>query len=176
MNGKGGVGKSTLCNLVYLALKDAGKAVYLRDLDPQQTLGDTIENDCEESEADFILVDSPPAIDDSSLVSAIKKADRLIMPIKSDPYSVPVTVSSSEVVARLIKKGAKAYGVHNDVEKGTNFSKAAPEVLKESLKVPLLSVEIPHRQSIKRAALAGWGTLEPEVRESVFKLALEIIA
>jgi len=162
VNGKGGVGKSTLCNLVYLALKDAGKAVYLRDLDPQQTLGDTIENDCEESEADFILVDSPPAIDDSSLVSAIKKADRLIMPIKSDPYSVPVT--------------AKAYGVHNDVEKGTNFSKAAPEVLKDSLKVPLLSVEIPHRQSIKRAALAGWGTLEPEVRESVFKLALEIIA
>lgn len=178
VNGKGGVGKSTLCYLLHLGLKEAGKTVFVKDLDPQQTLGQFMgdQEGMTEDEADFVLVDSMPVIDNPTVKDAIQKADILIVPCSADPFTLAVTISSSQVVKDLKDENARAFGVLNDVEKGTRLSLTAPEILKENLKVPFLDVQIPHRQSIKRAALEGWGGLDQEVREAVFKLALEIIA
>lgn len=177
VNGKGGVGKSTLCYLLSLALKEAGKSVFVKDLDPQQSLGQYFsEQEFTEDSAEFILVDSMPVINDPIVKEAIARADCSIVPCSPDPFSLAVTISSSEVVKNLMRADAKAFGVLNDVETGTNLSKAAPEILRENLHIPLLPVQIPHRQAIKRAAFDGWKGLDQDVREAVFKLALETIA
>jgi len=178
INGKGGVGKSTLCYLMALALREAGKSVGINDLDPQKTLSTIIdfEKDGIGEEGDFLLIDTMPNLQNRDVLDAIKAADRIVIPCTPDPFALPVTISTAEVVKELKRESAKAFVALNQMQAGTRLGVAAPTALRQHLAFPILNTEIGYRQSIKRVSAEGWGKLDREVKESVLKLAVEVIS
>ena len=178
VSGKGGAGKSTLCFLTALSLRDAGKAVTVDDRDPQGSVSSWIDverDGISNGGGEFTLVDTRPAIDHKSVKRAIEEADRIVMPCTPSPGDITAVRATVEVVRGLMKKGAKASLVLNMVKPRTNFAEDAPALL-ESMGVPLMNTQIPDRQSIQRAVLLGWGALDSKTQGTIFKLALEILS
>ena len=91
VNGKGGVGKSSLCFLTALGLREAGMTVSVEDLDPQQSISAWIdtERDGISEKGEFHLIDTRPAIDNETVHGAISRADRIIMPCTCLLYTSP---------------------------------------------------------------------------------------
>ena len=178
VNGKGGVGKSTLCYLMALALREAGKEVGILDRDPQETLAGIIraKHDDIGEAGEFLLIDTAPNLLAEEVAATIKEADRIVIPCTPDPFALPVTISSAQAIAELKRKKAKAFVVLNQMQSGTKLGIAAPAVLRKALSLPMLNTEIGFRHSIKRVSAEGWGKLDREVKESVLKLALEVIS
>ena len=92
------------------------------------------------------------------------------MPCSPDPLDLPVSVSSSEVISKLKREDAKAFAVLNNFEPRTNLGIAAPEMLENHLSIPLMSIYVPRRHSVKRAKplMAGEG-LGSDVKEGRFE-------
>lgn len=178
VSGKGGVGKSTLCYLMALALREAGKDVGVLDLDPQRTLSSIIdfEKDGIGEEGEYQLVDTMPNLEDSNVLDTVKTSDRIIIPCTPDPFALPVTVSTSQVVNELKTKEAKACVALNQMQPRTRLSSSAPIALNQHLDIPILKTEVGYRQSIKRVSAEGWAMLDREVKESVLKMALEVVS
>jgi len=181
VNGKGGVGKSTLCYLVGLSLRDAGKRVSVADLDPQGSITSWVNEERDgiilspEREGDFHLVDTRPAIDDESVHGAIAQADCIVMPCTPSPGDITTARATADVVQRFKKPEAAFCAVLNMVKGATNAAKDAPEVF-AALGVPLIESSLPDRQCIQRSVLLGWKALDPRTQSSVFKMALEIVS
>jgi chromosome partitioning protein len=177
VNGKGGVGKSTLCYLIALGLIEAGKTVSIEDLDPQQSLTSWLdpERDGLVDDGECRLIDTRPAIDDATVHDAITRADRILLPCSPSPGDITAARASVEVVRRFISDDAKAYVVLNMVKPNTNLSKDAPEVL-EMLGLPVVRAIVPDKQCIQRSVLQGWKALDPPTQTTVLKLALEVLA
>jgi chromosome partitioning protein len=177
VNGKGGVGKSSLCYLTALGLREAGKTVSIEDLDPQKSISAWInaERDGITGEGEFHLIDTRPAIDSESVHDAISRADRIIMPCTPSPGDLSAAKATLDVVNQFKRPEAKVFMALNRVRPGTNFSKEAPEIL-EALGVPLLQNSIPERQSIQKAVLFGWKALDAATQASVFKLTIETVS
>jgi len=177
VNGKGGVGKSTLCFLTALGIREAGKSVTIEDLDPQRSISAWIneERDGIGAGGEFTLIDTRPAIDDESVHDAISRADRIIMPCTPSPGDLTAARATLDVVKKFKKRGSKIYVALNCVRPGTNFSQDAPEVL-EQLGAPLLNSNIPDRQCIQRAILLGWRAMDADTQARVLKLTIEMIS
>ena len=178
VSGKGGVGKSSLCFLTALSLRDAGKAVVVDDRDPQKSVSSWIDGERDgfaSGGGEFTLIDTRPAIDHKSVKRAIEEADRIVIPSTPSPGDITAARATVEVVQSLMKKGAKASLVLNMVKANTNFAEDAPALL-ESLGIPLMNTRIPDRQSIQRAVLLGWKALDSKTQGTIFKLALEILS
>ena len=64
INGKGGAGKTTTAILVAMALREAGHAAAVRDLDPQQTATRWLADNPEllDPAAPIQLLDTPPRL------------------------------------------------------------------------------------------------------------------
>lgn len=178
VNGKGGVGKSTFCFLTALGLKEAGKAVSVEDLDPQQSLTAWINKERDgigREGGDFTLIDTRPAIDDDSVHDAISRADRIIMPSSPSPGDLMGMKNTLEIVEKFKQPKSKVFVALNSVHPGTIFSQTAPEVLKR-LGASVLSSSIPERQCIQRAIIKGWKALDPDTQAKVFKLTIEMVS
>lgn len=177
VNGKGGVGKSSLCFLTALGLREAGMTVSVEDLDPQQSISAWIdtERDGISEKGEFHLIDTRPAIDNETVHGAISRADRIIMPCTPSPGDLTAAKATLNVVNEYKQKDAKVFMALNRVKPGTNFTKDAPDILK-SLGVPLLQNAMPDRQSIQKAVLAGWKAIDPATQAIIFKLTIETIS
>lgn len=182
--GKGGVGKSTLCYLVGLGLKEAGKTVAIEDRDPQKSIsswvdperdGISIVQPGEQWGGEFRLIDTRPAIDDESVLDAIRTVGGVVMPCSPSPGDVSTVRATIEVVQSLKQPEATASLVLNKVVPGTILSQEAPEMLRE-LGAPLLTTQLPERQGVQRAVLLGWKALDAKTQGTVLKLALEVLA
>ena len=182
VNGKGGVGKSTLCYLVGLALQDAGKRVRIVDRDPQKSISAWIrpERDgitLEETEGvNCTLVDTRPTLDDSTIPETIREATHVVLPCSPSPGDVTTIGATAAVVREFLAPGAKAMIALNMVKAKTILAEDAPELLREQIGLPVLKTAIPDRQCIQRAILSGWKGLDPETQTEFFKLALEVTA
>lgn len=176
LQGKGGVGKSTLAFLFALTLQKAGRAVGIRDLDPQKSLTawltDTEGFDLRE-DGDIIIIDSPPRIDDPLVLSAICEADRILIPTTPSPAELATLRHSAGVVASNLKPGAKAWVVFNRVKKATTYGK---NLVSLSSNLPLAAAKnsISDREVYKHVLLDGWSALDGAAKEEVMNLALEI--
>ena len=178
VSGKGGVGKSSLCFLTALSLRDAGKEVSVDDRDPQKSVSSWIDlerDGISDGGGEFTLIDTRPSIDHKCVIQAISEADRIVMPCTPSPGDITAARATVEVVLGLMKKGAKAALVLNMVKGGTNFAEDAPDLLK-AMGVPVMNTQIPDRQSIQRAVLLGWRALDSKTQGIIFKLALEILS
>ena len=178
VSGKGGVGKSTLCYLTGLSLRDAGKTVSIDDRDPQRSVSSWIDHERDgftAPGAQFNLIDTRPALDDQSVSRAIQEADRVIMPCTPSPADITSARATIEVVRSLMREGARAYVVLNMTKPGTNFSAEAPEMLR-SLSTSVMNTEVPERQCIQRAVLLGWRALDSRTQGTILKLTLEVLS
>lgn len=178
INGKGGVGKSTLCFLVGLALVDAGRAVAVEDLDPQQSITAWIKPERDglnaSNASDCLLIDTPPILDHEAVKAAAERATHIVLPCSPSPGEVTAIGGSAAVVRGFMKPEAKAMIVLNRFKARTILAEDAAEVLNAQIGFPVLQTRIPDRQCIQRAVLSGWEALDAETQTEVFKLALEI--
>jgi chromosome partitioning protein len=178
--GKGGVGKSTLCYLVALSLREAGKTVSLLDVDPQKSASAWIDRKRDgitERGGDLTLVDTPPTLNHEGVLEAIKVADRVIVPCSPSPACLTALGATSEVVRRLLKPGAKAFFVLNMVVPRTHLTLDAPEFLNgQNFGIPLLNTMIVDRQCVQASVLRGWSALDDQAQGNFLKLSLEILS
>ena len=178
INGKGGVGKSTLCFLVALALGDAGKNVSISDRDPQKSLSAWIKPERDgingAEHTDCLLIDTRPTLDDSSIKQTIGESSHIVLPCSPSPGDITTIGASVAVVREFMQPHAKAVIALNMVKAKTILAEDAPELLRAQIGLPVLQTAIPDRQCIQRAILGGWRALDAETQTEVFKLALEI--
>jgi len=180
VNGKGGVGKSTLCFLTALGIKEAGKSVSVADLDPQQSISAWIDAERDgispgQEGGEFTLIDTRPAIEDQSVHDAISLADRIILPCTPSPGDLTALRASLDVVNEFRRGSSKVYVALNCVRPGTNLSKDAPDILRR-LGAPVLFPGIPDRQCIQRAILSGWGAMDADTQATVLSLTIEMVS
>jgi len=184
--GKGGVGKSTLCYLMALGLKQAGKQVVVEDRDPQKSItawvnperdgvGLVEASDDTAAAGGLHLVDTRPAIDDDSVLAAIGEADRLVVPCSPSPGDISAIGATLSVIGNLKRPDARVMVVLNKLRPGTILAQEARTLL-ESFGHPVLVTELPERQCVQKAVVQGWDALDPKTEGVVFKLAVEVIS
>jgi chromosome partitioning protein len=178
VQGKGGVGKSTLAFLFAVTLHKAGKAISVTDIDPQKSLTAWLaETDGfipkEDGAGEVTIIDTPPRIDDLAVIEAIKKADRIIIPTTPSPAEIATLRHSTSVVQSIMKKTAKAFVVFNRVKKSSTYGKNLAS-LSQQLSLPVAKNFITDREVYKHVLLDGWPELDSQAKEEVMNLALEI--
>lgn len=87
---KGGVGKSTLSILLYEALRKAGKSVAIRDWDTQGTSNKALrliqgEQANLTTTYDVVIYDTPPRLDHSATLDAVKNTDITLVVTSPSP-------------------------------------------------------------------------------------------
>ena len=188
VSGKGGVGKSTLCHLVALALANAGKTVAVEDRDPQKSISSWIDPGrdglrlCGEAEgvvqgggaAEFHLIDTCPFLREPSVHDAVRTSDVIVMPCTPSPGDITAARATIGLVDRLKKPAARAALVLNKVRAGTMLAQDAPAMLRE-LGAPVLATALGDRQPVQKAVLLGWAALDAKLQGEVFKLAFELL-
>lgn len=190
-NLKGGTGKSTVAfNLaVWLALN--GKTVKVFDLDPQSTLGDVIDIRQEDgyepvltvstsprgiknTKADEILVDIGTA-DTDAMRSAIKLADRIIVPVPPSQADIWSTQRFIKMVEDTCgkKKLPQLLGFVNraDTHIGVRETGEAEEALKILPNIDLIESRLYQRTAYRRSFSEGLAVFELEPKS---KAAAEI--
>lgn len=178
---KGGVGKSTLCLNVAVALHAAGHRVLLVDADPQATLvawaaraaelghdgppvvamtGTTLRRDLARVAEGFdvVIVDSPPRMATEAR-AAMLAADLVVLPVTpgaADLWAARETVAVLED-ARSLRPELRAVAVLNRADRTTLAKMAATAVA--DLGIEALDVTMAARVTIGEATLAGQGAV-----------------
>ena len=176
VQGKGGVGKSTLAFLFALALSKAGKSISVLDLDPQESLTAWLK-DTEGFEfarvGDITIIDTPPRIDDAHVLKAIAEADRIIVPATPSPAEISTLRHTAEIIARQKREKAKALIVFNRVKKTSTYGKNL-EALAQNLPLGVAKNSVSDREVYKHALLDGWSALDGTAKDEIMSLALEV--
>jgi len=177
ISGKGGVGKSTLCFLTALGIKEAGQTVSVEDLDPQLSITSWLDDSLiqKQGSADYHLIDTRPAIDAESVHDAIKRADTIILPCSPSPADLTAVKATLDVIAAMKNEETKVFVALNCVKPGTNLTSGAPELI-EDMGVALLNSAMPDRQCIQRATMQGWKALDSDTQTKTLKLTIATIS
>ena len=179
-NGKGGVGKTTVCVLLASALAEAGRRVAVLDADPQGTArawlreveGSKVSEYERGGEYDAVFVDTAPRLE--SLPSALAACDVAVLISSPSPGDLWTTRASAEAVKANLPKRAELRLLFNAVVGGTILSRDL-HGLADRIGVKALRSTISRRQCYQHAALLGWSALDAAAREEIFKAAIEII-
>ena len=178
VSGKGGTGKTTLAYLLTMALAKAGQSVAVDDIDPQASLSRLTDRASwrdPEAENTITIVDTPPQIDSPAVLREIGIADRILIPTTPSPMDLMAVRATMEVIEATKQSSAGAMVVLNRLRGGTSFGAAAESML-EDLHVPVATAIIPERQGIQRAMVLGWPSMDPQTRETLLALAIEVIS
>ena len=178
VSGKGGVGKSTLCYGVALALAQAGKAVSIEDLDPQESVSGWVDlerDQLEELGGEVVCIDTRPAIDDGSVTNAIREADVIVMPSTPSPADLTAGRATADVIRSHKRRKAKAIVVLNRMKRRTFFSEHAREVV-GALGIKPARTTIPERQCVQRLVLGGWMAMDLDTRAEFLRLSIELLS
>ena len=121
------MGKTTLAFLLGLVLQRAGRRVAFLDLDPQASLNGLLHlhdvQQLKETQAEFLIVDTPPRLESKEISEAIKQADVICIPMRPSPMDFGVTTNTAELVTRLKRPESRAIVLLNQLRKGTYWSR-----------------------------------------------------
>jgi cellulose biosynthesis protein BcsQ len=176
---KGGVGKSTLSLLLYEAFRQAEKAVYVQDWDPQGTstkaLGLIVgDQKITRQQADIVIWDTPPTLEHTATATAARSADIALVLTAPAPFDI----WEADEAARFVRdKNSEATVriVVNQFEKSTVLARLIHDSLKQ-VSAPSLSVMISDRQCYKHAGVQGWKALDAAAREEVLQFAVALLS
>lgn len=184
---KGGVGKSTLCLNVALALANDLK-VAIADLDPQGSLSDISDSftsltfiptpsrlsDLKALAFDLICVDTPPYLSDR-LHELFIISDVVIIPTKAGVFDALAIRRTVEMVKRAQgeNKSLKSGIVLNMVKAGSTLTGEAEQVL-SGYGLPILNTQISDRVAFTRSPLTG-GVSDGKAKQQITNLCTEII-
>lgn len=175
VNGKGGVGKTTVTMLLGSALLDAGQEVSVDDRDPQRsaTTACGIFGLPLGSSGNLVLIDTAPNIEHPGTLDAIRTADLVLLITTPSPLDLATTAAT----ARLIQEqrgGARPTRVlFNRVQTTNRFFAEMPEIAKE-LPFPAFKNFLAMRTPYQTAQLQGWKALTAAQREEVTRVATEV--
>ena len=174
VNGKGGVGKTTVSLLLAAALRKSGAAASLEDRDPQQTataicpaLGIPLAG------GQIILIDTAPRLDHASTLSAFRDADKVVLVTTPSPADLASTAATARVIQEERGRRQGVTVLFNNVQH--NRFEAIMESTASALPFPLASVHIRRRACYQAALVEGWMALTGEAREEIQQAALAVI-
>jgi chromosome partitioning protein len=187
---KGGVGKSTLCLNVALALAHDLK-VAIADLDPQGSLTDISDmftsvtfvptpqrlTELKAFPYDLICVDTPPYLSDR-LHDLFTVSDVVIIPTRAGVFDALAIRRTVEMVKRAQgeKPNLKAGIVLNMIKSGSTLTVEAEQVL-SGYDLPILTTQITDRVAFTRSPLTGgvFGGDDAKAKQQIANLCTEII-
>ena len=186
---KGGVGKSSLCYLVALALAKTGLAVQVEDRDPQRSLAAWVNPERDQLQlvgqggtpaeqagpADYRLIDTRPAFDLPCVHDAVREADLVVVPTTPSMADAAGIVAAMNMVESFRRPEARVAVVINRLRPNTVLGSQVEEVLREA-GVPLTGCQLPERQPIQRLPVLGWAALDRNSEREVLDLALNLVA
>ncbi|MDT7810652.1 MAG: chromosome partitioning protein [Acidobacteriaceae bacterium] len=180
-NGKGGSGKTTLSILLASALAEAGHSVAVKDCDPQATATRWI-NEVQKLRVaavgetyDALIIDTPPRLDSRELHESLAASDIVILVTSPSPADLWTSRDTVAAVSAHIREATKTRVLFNQVQSKTVLARELADMAGRIGLRPLNSV-IHRRQVYQHSALLGWKALNPEAREEILKVALEIAA
>ncbi len=185
VNGKGGVGKTTLSVMMALLYHELGKKTALLDNDPQKTASkwlDEIRENYKEAcpplavpgeSYDIVVIDTPPRLDSEEVVGAIKLANTVILLSSPSPADLWTTRETVKVVNSHIRPGSKGALLFNQVVGHTKLGREV-ETISEQIGMAALKNVIPRSQSFQHAAIYGLPALTANSRDALQRVALEI--
>lgn len=187
---KGGVGKSTLCLNVALALAHDLK-VGIADLDPQGSLTDISDMftsvtfvptpqrlpELKALPYDLICVDTPPYLSDR-LHDLFTVSDVVIIPTRAGVFDALAIRRTVEMVKRAQGESPnlKAGIVLNMIKAGSTLTGEAEQVL-SGYDLPILTTQITDRVAFTRSPLTGgvFGGADTKAKQQIANLCTEII-
>lgn len=173
---KGGVGKSTVAQIIIATLDKAGKEFNFQDLDKQRSLTNCLSMAGlkASNDAPYTIIDTPPSVLDDCANEALKNADIVIVPTTTSVQDVVVT---KEVIPFLKEQTqGKVMVLWNKFQRNTASGKVIDEY-KDALPASSFNTTIGHRECFKQDFLVkGWSGLNKEAKEECTAFVLEVIA
>ena len=175
INGKGGSGKTTTCILVAMALREAGHAAAVVDLDPQKTATRWLSDQREllDPEAPIQLLDTPPRLESDDVRQAIAEADSIVVVSRPSPCDLFTSQDTALLLENLGAKG-KSKLLFTNVREGTILARGLEQTA-EDIGLEAFRVHLQLREAYQHAVLAGWPALNQNAREEVGRVALAIV-
>jgi chromosome partitioning protein len=177
VNGKGGVGKSTIALMVAATLRDAGHDACIDDRDPQQSAAILAPNLGVPLglSAGIVIIDTAPRLDHEPTLSAIRDADIVVLVSSPSPADLSTTARTAAIIREIRNEGRPSRILFNSVQLNTRLA-AGLKDLKTQLVFPTLNNHLVRRQAYQLATLQGWKELTQEAREELLKVSLDILA
>jgi chromosome partitioning protein len=173
---KGGVGKTTLCLLLHEAIRQTGQSVAVRDYDAQGSATKALQQfggarAQTGKEYDFLLIDTPPALD-APTAAAVAEADLVLIPTSPAPMDV---WEAGDTAAYAQRKNGRALIrlVLNRVRAGTVLADKAAEALKAT-SATVLPASLCERTSFQHAATRGWAALDPKAENEALQFTVAV--
>lgn len=174
INGKGGVGKTTVSLLLAAALRKSGASASLEDRDPQQTataICPALEIPL--SGGQIVVIDTAPRLDHAPTLSAFRDADKIILVTTPSPADLASTAATARVLQQERGRKPGVIILFNNVQH--NRFEAIMASTAAALPFSLAAVHIRRRACYQAALVEGWAALSGEAREEIQQAALAII-
>ena len=185
LNGKGGSGKTTAAILTACAMAEGKRRVALLDLDGQATATAWLEAlnhprlsvlgrpDADPAEADIVVVDTPPRLDEAILKPALSGATAVLIVSRPTPPDLWTAQKTAQLLsARALRAPVRL--LFNAVKTNTVMASLTDQMARQ-IGVPRLENVLRERQCYVHAALEGWRVLTPEAREEIQNAVIEIL-
>ncbi|WP_031494815.1 ParA family protein [Bryobacter aggregatus] len=172
---KGGVGKSTVSLLLWMALRQAGRDAVLLDWDAQGTSTKALEllGGQNAKQGSPTLYDTPPNLEHAATGTAVRSADLCL--IVTTPSLADIWEAADAVQFVESRNPGSARVVFNKVRKGTVLGKLLDESAR-LIPAPALGVNLSERECYKHAIAQGWKSLDGSAREEALELALAVLS
>ena len=174
INGKGGVGKTTIALLLAAALQEARQNVSLIDGDPQMSattfapnLGLTVGDG-----GDIVIIDTPPNPQHPATLEAARTADLVILITTPSPTDLGATAATASLINAT--RTGKTVVLFNRIQASNRFANTVPQ-LAASLPFPCLKHYLYQRTAFQVAQLEGWRSMPPAARAEIFEIAKELV-
>lgn len=175
VNGKGGVGKTTLSTLVAAVLKETNFSVSIDDRDPQK--GATTDAGSfgipTGQSGEYVIIDTAPNLEAPSTIEAIKTADFLVLVTTPSSKDLDTTLETARIIQQ-IRTAGRTVVVFNRVLLNSKAAARIPEV-KKMLPFPAIDILLPRRQAYEDIGMLGWQSLGKDAKVETVRIVAGIL-
>ena len=178
INGKGGVGKTTVALLLALALKQVRREVVLIDKDPQKSATTFAEAmglqvvEAPSPDDSLIIIDTPPNIHHPDTRETIRRADLVVLITTPSPTDLAATAATASIIEQ--DRPGNTVVLFNRVQASNRFAGTLPAIAAR-LPFPVLQHILYQRTAYQVAQLEGWHVLPATARAELAQVALELL-